>query len=163
MKSLGKIDPVKKAVQGLELTHGRSPKFALNFSIFSSFAGKMAANAADPSPSARSSLALLEISTATAWKPTLGLYLNVLNDDLTSIAPELLPFVAILRPAARTVDGSAAIDSAISALAPFATLHAKLSSLRAPALQTELRPKLLMHSQPPNCRPRTTTVNFRLL
>ncbi len=41
-------------------------------------------------------------------------------------------------PARVTVDGSAAIDSAISALAPLATLYAKLSSLRASTLNTAL-------------------------
>ncbi len=123
----------------------------------------MAANAANPSPLARSSQALFEPSTAITWASTLDLQLNVLNDHPTSIAPEIykgntLPSASILPSAARTAAGCAAIDSAISALASFATLHAKLSSPPAPAPEKAV-PSPSVAAETPHAFPNLRTAN----
>ncbi len=83
---------------------------------------------------------MLAPPATTAWANALGLQLNVLNDHLKSIAPEIHQNSSqILNRAVQTVSGAAAIDSAISALAPFINLHAQLVNARKHALNPAVR------------------------
>ncbi len=96
----------------------------------------MAASAPNSSPPGGTSTPLLAPSTATTWATALGLQLNVLNDHLKTLAPEMYADTPqedslLLHSEAETVAGSAAIDNALAALAPFVKIHAQLSSIRS--------------------------------
>ncbi len=109
----------------MELKYPRSPKCYLFFTFFALLAGMMAASTPTASLLGRPPPPMLASPATTAWANALGLQLNVLNDHLKSIAPEIHQnFSQILNRAVQTVSGAAAIHSAISALAPFKNLHA---------------------------------------
>ncbi len=99
----------------MELKYPRSPKFSLFFTFFALLAGMMAASTPTVSPLGRPPPPMLAPPATTASTNAVGLQLNVLNDHLKSIAPEIHQnFSQILNRAVQTVSGAAAIDSAIS-------------------------------------------------
>ncbi len=111
------------------------------------------APAVNYSPSDRLPPSLISPSPCTAWATSLGLLLNVLYDHIRSSAPEIYgsnsdELVSMMKSAAETVAGAAALKAARAALAPFAELYAQISSIQgndntpAPHILTQISPEL---------------------
>ncbi len=112
----------------------------------------MTASAVNSSPSDRPPPSLISPSPCTAWATNLGLHLNVLHGHIRSSAPEIYgsnsgELVSMMKSAAGTVAGAAALKAARTALASFAELYSQISSIQghdnapAPHMPTQISPE----------------------
>ncbi len=113
----------------------KSPKFYSFFLFFRLLARAMTAPAVNFSPSHRPPPSFISPSPSTAWAAILGLNLNVLHDHIRFSAPDIFAnipekLVNMMKSAAGTVVGSAALDAARAALSPFVELHHQITSIR---------------------------------
>ncbi len=105
-----------------------------------------------PPPRTRPTPSLISPSPPTAWAKISVSNLNVLHDHISSSAPEIYgsnsgELVSMLKSAAGTFAGAAALKAARVALAPFAELYAQISSIQghdnapAPHMPTQISPE----------------------